>query len=818
MLTNYIKVAWRNLVKNKVYSGINILGLAAGLTIALLIGLWITDELSFDRNFSNYNRIVRVLENSTHAGNTETFRSIPIPLGPELRTKYGSNFKRVALASWIQPNILANGDKKISTNGMFGEPDLPAIFSLNMIKGDWHCIDDPSSIVISRSLANSLFGANTDPVNKTIKFNNKNLLKVSGLFEDFPFNSEFRDVSFLTPWAFYVSDRDWVKNSLNNWDNNSFQLYAQLQDNVNIATVNARVKGALEGHERKDKPEVLLHAMPKWHLYGEFKDGRNTGGSIQFVWMFGLIGGFVLLLACINFMNLSTARSERRAREVGIRKAVGSLRTQLITQFLCESIMISFIALGLAILLTELALPWFNQLADKKIVLPWSNPLFWLATCCFTIFTGLISGSYPALYLSSFSSIKVLKGTFKTGRFAQNFVGAASPRSFLVRNLRSLSLPWLSRKALVVLQFTVSVSLIIGTIVVYNQIQYAKDRPTNYARAGLLAVDMNTPDLYAHYGAIRDELLSTGAITDMAESSSPTTSVWSNQSSFDWRGKPVGMFPTLGVIGITHDFGKTIGWQLAQGRDFSRNFPSDSTGIIINEAAVRYMGFTDPLNETIRYFDNPPGKKLRVLGVVKDMVMESPFEPVKPTVFLLDYSWANIILIKLDPKQSPHATLPKVEAVFKKYNPGSPFEYKFEDSEYASKFGSEERISSLATFFAAFAIFISCLGLFGLAAFTAEQRTKEIGVRKVLGASTFNLWGLLSRDFVGLVALSFLIAIPLACYAMNKWLENYPYHTQISAATIVMTAAGALLITLATVSFQTIRAALSNPVKSLRSE
>ncbi|WP_431209828.1 ABC transporter permease [Puia sp. P3] len=794
MLTNYFKVAWRNLVKNKVYSSINILGLAAGLTITILIGLWITDETSFDRNFANYNRIVRVLENSTHSGSTQSLRSIPIPLGPELRTKYGSDFKRVALASWLQPNILANGDKKISRDGMFAEPDFPAIFSLKMIKGNWHCIDDPSSIVLSRSTATTLFG-DADPVNKTIKFNNKSVLKVSGVYEDLPYNCEFRDLGFLTPWAFYVADRDWVKNSANNWDNNSFQLYAQLADNAGIEQVNAKIKGGLEGHDRKDKPEVLLHAMPKWHLYGEFKDGRNTGGSIQFVWMFGLIGGFVLLLACINFMNLSTARSERRAREVGIRKAVGSLRTQLIIQFLCESVMIAAIALCLAILLTELALPWFNQLADKKIILPWSNPIFWLATLCFTLFTGLISGSYPALYLSSFSSIKVLKGSFRTGRFA--------------------SIP---RKALVVLQFTVSVSLIIGTIVVYTQIQYAKDRPVNYARAGLIRIDMNTPDLYGHYQAMRDDLLRTGAVTDMAESSSPTTSVWSNQSSFDWRGKPPGLFPSFGVIGITHDFGRTIGWKFAQGRDFSRDFPSDSNGIILNEAAAKFMGFTDPLKETVRYFDNSPEKHLRVLGVVKDMVMESPFEPIKPTVFLIDYNWGNVILVKLDPKQSPHETLPRVEAVFKKYNPGAPFEYKFEDTEYATKFGDEERISSLATFFAAFAIFISCLGLFGLAAFTAEQRTKEIGVRKVLGASTFNLWGLLSRDFVGLVALSFLIAIPLACYAMNKWLENYSYHTQISAVTIIMTAAGALLITLATVSFQTIRAALSNPVKSLRSE
>jgi len=792
MFKNYVKIAWRNLVKSKVYSSINIIGLAVGMAVALLISLWIYDELNYNKSFANYNHIVQAMQTSTHGNETVTYIYQPIPLAAELRTKYASDFKKVALSSLSQPNILAVGDKKLSKSGMFAQPDLPSIFSLNMLEGTLHCIDDPSSIAINKSLAVALFG-NEDPLNKVIRFNNKSNLKVSGVFADFAFNSEFKDVSFLGPWAFYRVDQSWVKNSETNWDNNSFQIYAQLQDYADVNTVGARVKATLTGHKRSDKPTVLIHPMAKWHLYNEFKDGRNTGGSIQFVWMFGIIGLFVLLLACINFMNLSTARSEKRAKEVGIRKAVGSLRSQLIFQFLCESVLIAFLAFTLAILLTQLALPVFNSLSDKQMGILWSSPLFWLYAIGFTLFTGIISGSYPALYLSSFNSVKVLKGTFKAGRFA--------------------SIP---RKVLVVLQFSVSISLIIGTIVVYTQIQYAKNRPIGYTRGGLISIDMNTPDLFGKYGVMRTELMNSGAAVNMAESSSPTTGVWSNQSSFDWRGKDPNFFPTFGVISVTHDFGKTVGWQFKEGRDFSRDF-GDSASMIVNEAAVKYMGLKNPIGETVRDFDDG-NINYHIIGVVHDMVMESPFAPIKPTIFLMNYNSANVIIIKLNPNMSAHASLPKIEELFKKYNPGSPFEYHFVDDEYSKKFGTEDRISSLATFFAIFAVFISCLGLFGLASFTAEQRTKEIGVRKVLGASVINLWGLLSKDFVMLVFISLFIAIPVATYAMNQWLLNYEYRTTIPIWIFVATAAAALFITLATVSFQAIKAAVSNPVKSLRTE
>ncbi|GGA97132.1 ABC transporter permease [Puia dinghuensis] len=798
MLKNYFIVAWRNLTKNRVYSAINILGLAAGMAVALLIGLWIWDEVSYNQNFDNYNRVVRVMENSTHGSQKSTFNSVPIPLSVELHTTYAADFRRVSMGSWNVSHALAFGDKQIIKNGMYVQPDFLPMFSVRLIAGSMASLNDPRSMILSRTLATTIFG-NDDPIGKTIKVDNRSSLKVTGIYEDFPHNCEFGDTYALMAWDGYVADWDWVKNSQTNWDNNSWQLYAQLQDHADLKAVSAKVKRGLEGHDRKDKPEVVLHPMSKWRLYSEFKNGVNIGGAIQFVNMFAVVGIFVLLLACINFMNLSTARSEKRAKEVGIRKAIGSLHRQLVGQFLGESMLITFVSFCLALLIVQLALPFFNELADKQMNIFWDKPLFWLSAIGFIVITGFIAGSYPAFYLSSFNSVSVLKGTFKAGRFA--------------------SIP---RKVLVVLQFTVSVSLIIATLVVFRQIEYAKDRPIGYDREGLLTIGINTPDLYAHYGTLRNDLLSSGAIEDITESGSPTTAVYSGQSGFDWPGKDPNLNPTFAVIPVTHDFGKTVGWQFKEGRDFSRDFATDSAGMVLNETAVKYMGLKEPVvGQTVKYlYSSRTDKNFRILGVIKDMVMESPFEPVKQTVFLMDTSSVgmNIITLRINRNIGAARALPAIAAIFKRYNPGTPFDYTFNDKDYEKKFDFEQRIGSLASVFTAFAIFISCLGLFGLAAFMAEQRTKEIGVRKVLGASVLHLWGLLSKEFLLLVSLSFVVAIPLSWYLMNGWLKQYDYRTTISAWIFLVTAAMALLITLITVSFQSIRASMANPARSLRSE
>jgi putative ABC transport system permease protein len=791
MLRNYFKIALRNLSKNKVYSFINIFGLAVGMSVAMLIGLWIYDELSFNKFHKGYDRLAQLYINQTFNGTTGSSRAVSIPSATEIKTKYAPDFKYASLASWNFGHLLVNGEKKINKEGMYVEPVFPQMLSLKMLKGDYAtALKEPASILLSESVAKVLFG-DKNPLNKIIKIDSKNNLKVTGVFEDIPFNSDFYDVKFYLPWSAYLAEQSWVKESQQQWSNHSFQTFVQVADQADMNKVSAKIRDVEKKHTSpQENPEYFLHPMSHWHLYSDFKEGKNVGGAIQFVWLFAIIGVFVLLLACINFMNLSTARSEKRAKEVGIRKAVGSLRQQLITQFLSESLLVVGFALVLAILIVLISLSAFNDLSGKQVSIPYQAPLFWAMIIGFSLMTGLLSGSYPALYLSSFNPLEVLKGTFRVGRWA------AVPR-----------------KVLVVVQFTVSITLIIGTIIVFRQIQHAKNRPVGYDRQGLLQISLSS-NLNKKYDPLREDLLKSGAVYEMSESSSPTTGVWSNQIGFEWEGKDPKSIPLFGVVACTHHFGKTINWKIKEGRDFSKDFSTDTSAFVLNEAAVKLTGLKNIVGKIIRFND----KSCTVVGVVKDMVMESPYTPIKPTIFMVNYDWANVINVKLMPNAPVEDALKKVEAVFKKYDSDSPFDFKFADEQYDAKFRSEERVGKLARIFAVLAIFISCLGLFGLASFIAEQRIKEIGVRKVLGASVLNLWGLLSKDFVRLVIISFLIATPIAYFFLDDWLQEYEYRTNISWWIFVLSGIGATAITLLTVSYQAIRAALMNPVKSLRSE
>ncbi len=786
MLKNYFMVAWRNLLKSKVYSIINIIGLATGMSVALLISLWMYDEFTFDHYHSNHDRLAKIMSTQTFSGETSTYPTTVVPLEKELRTRYASDFKRLSL-TWHSTNILAAGDKKISQTGIWAQPDLPAMLTLKMNKGDASAFKDPSSIMLDQSVATALFG-DADPINKTVRINNNTDLKVAGVFEDIPLRSGFYGTKFLLPW---YNKANWWNTQTAAWSNHGCQLIAEINDHADFDKISAKIKTTTQDHGYVQSNEQLqLHPMNNWHLYSEFKNGKQVGGAIQFVWLFGIVGIFVLFLACINFMNLSTARSEKRAREVGIRKTIGSVRTQLIFQFLSESLLMSFLAVLFSIGIVQLSLSFFNTIAGKEIFIPWSVPLFWLIILGFTAITGIVAGSYPAFYLSGFNPIRVLKGTFRVGRFA--------------------SVP---RKALVIVQFTVSVSLIIGTIIVYRQVQYAKNRPVGYAREGLITVVMNTSEIYGHYDVMRNDLIQTGAVDNMAETNSSTTEISSNNNGLDWKGKDPGIDPLFGTIAVTHDFGKTIGWQIVEGRDFSRNF-NDSGAFILNQSAVKVAGLIDPVGKTMKWLN----KDHVITGVIKDMVMNSPFTPTVPTIFQLKPDWVSVIIIKLKTGMALKESLSKIEPVFKKYNPASPFDFKFTDEEYAKKFSDEERIGNLATVFALLAIFISCLGLFGLASFIAAQRTKEIGVRKVLGASVFNLWQMLSKEFLLLVFISSLLAIPIASYFLNQWLLRYEYRTGISWWMFAAAGTCALFITLITVSFQAIRAAIANPIKSLRTE
>lgn len=796
MLQNYFKIAFRNFTGNKGSSLINIGGLAVGMAIAILIGLWIYDELSFNKVHLNYDRIGQV---NIHNGDG-TYRSLPIPLGEELKSTYRDDFKYVVMSSDLEPHILSAKDKKFGQPGAYMQPDAPEMFTFKMLYGTRAGLQNPHSILLVESLAKKLFG-NEDPINQVLKIDDKTDVKVTGVYKDFPDNSALKDIAFVAPWDLYVSSNDWVKNSIDDWKNNAFNIYVQILPGRDFDKISSEIKNLKIPHISKEKaakftPALFVQPMSKWHLYSRFENRVNiTSEELKFIWFYGIIGAFVLLLACINFMNLSTARSEKRAKEVGIRKAIGSLRSQLIVQFFAESLLMAVCSYLLAMGLVQLSLSWFNGIAGKALSIPLSNPFYWLAGIVFVVVTGLLAGSYPALYLSSFNAVKVLKGTFKASRFAA-----------------------IPRKILIVVQFAVSMALIIGTLVVYRQIQFAKDRPVGYTRAGLLAIPMTTGKFQEKYDVLKNELKNTGAVAQMAESGSPITYLGSETGGIDWEGRDPGMESSFGTVPVSYEFGRTVGWELKAGRDFSKEFADDSMGIIINEAAVKYMGLKDPLGTTLRWKrEGDRIERYKILGVIKDVVMNSPFEPAYPTVFFLKGGMSTIFL-KINPMMGASQALSKIESVFKAIIPASPFEYSFVDEEFAAKFSAEERIGELAACFASLAIFISCLGLFGMASFIAEQRTKEISVRKVLGASAFNLWRLLSKDFAVMVIISLLIATPVTYYFMHNWLQKYPYRTKLSWWIFAITGLGALVITLLTVSYQSIKAALMNPVKSLRSE
>jgi len=792
MIKSYFKIALRNLGKSKMHSFINIAGLSVGMTVAILIGLWIHDEVSFNKNFKNHDRIAQVFQNVTNNDEVQTWTNVPWPLAEELRKNYGSDFKHVVMATYIGEHLVSIGDKKLKKTGGYFEKEAPDLFSLDMVHGQAD-LSDPSSVLISVSAAKAYFG-NADPVNKLMKIDNQIDVKVIGVYKDFPRNSAFANLSFMATWDIFYSNTEWIRTMPDPWRPNAFTLFVQLNDNTDFAAVSAKIKDAklkkVNAQLAKKKPALFLHPMSNWHLYSEFKNGVNTGGAIQYVWMFGIIGVFVLLLACINFMNLSTARSEKRAKEVGIRKTVGSLRKQLIIQFFTESFLTVIFSFAVSLLFVQLLLPFFNTVADKQMSVFWTNPYFWTISLVFIIFTALVAGSYPAFYLSSFRPVKVLKGTFKAGRFAA-----------------------LPRKVLVVVQFTVSVILIIGTIIVYKQIQFAKSRPVGYTRQGLVTLPLTTA-IHNHFNAIRDELIQGGAVASIAEAGSPTTGTWSSTSGFSWKGKDPNQSIDFSNVGVSYDYGKTIGWKIKDGRDFSRDFATDTSAVILNEAAVNFMGLKDAVGQTVTWWDTP----LTVIGVVHNLVMNSPYDEPQPTIFNLSTEEQSVTIAKINPASNARDALTKIEATFKKFEKDQLFDFQFVDEEYAKKFAGEERVGKLASFFAILAIAISCLGLFGLASFVAAQRTKEIGVRKVLGASVLGLWNLLSKDFITLVFISFLIAAPVAWYTMNSWLQSYTYRIAIGWEIFMLAGTLAVAIALLTVSFQSIKAALANPVKSLRTE
>jgi ABC-type antimicrobial peptide transport system permease subunit len=802
MVKSYFKIAWRSLIKNKGYSLINVGGLGVGLGVAMLIALWIYDEVDFNRPHKHRSRIARVLKNWTINGEISTLGRLPLGLVDELKTKYGSNFKHVVMANEIGDHILNANEIKISAGGIFMEAGGPEMLSLNVTNGSTSGLEDPHTLLLSQSVAKALFG-NDDPVGKVVRIDNLSEMdaKVLGVYEDLPYNSDFANVKFFASWEMFALVNPWMAEKRHDFQDNFLNIYVQLQERANSEKVSAEIKDAILNNSLNTEyaqlnPQIFLQPMTDWHLRSNWKNGVNVGGLIHTVWLFGVIGVFVLVLACINFMNLSTARSEKKFTEVGVRKAIGAKRSELAIQFFSESFLIVVVAFALAIVLIASSLNFFNGISGKQMEMPWTNVYFWLAGLMFILFAGLLAGSYPSLYLSSFSPVRVLKGTLRLGK--------------------SATIP---RQILVVVQFTVSVTLVIGTIVVYQQIDFAKDRPIGYDGNGLLLIEMNSPEFHGKFHVIQTELTQTGVVSDIAESSSSLTDFNLSNGGFEWRGKDPGFIAEFGTVSVTPQFGKTVGWHFTNGRDFRNDMATDSASIVINEALARILGFENPVGEVVRWNAGwrSSYNRFTVIGVIKDMVTSSPYAPVKPMVFLLGRH-TNWINLRINPDVSLGEALPKIESVFKKVTPNVPFAYEFADQQYALKFADEERVGNLASIFSALAILISCLGLFGLASFMAQQRSKEIGIRKVLGASEFKLWKMLSKDFLALVIISCLIASPSAYMFLSNWLQRYNYRVEISWWVLVVTMLAAILITLLTISYHTLRAVLTNPVNSLKSE
>jgi len=787
MLQNFLKVACRNLFRGKGFSFINISGLAIGMASALLILIWVQNEVSYDRFYTHSDRLYQAWRNGKDNTGLQSFNVTPQVVGPAMKRDY-PEVERASRVFWDENLLLSRGEKKINIRGTMADPDFLMMFDFPVVSGNaGTALTDPTGIVITEKTAKAFFG-NADPMGKTIRVDSKYDYAVSAVLKDLPNNTQF-DFEFILPWDFLK--RQGATDSV--WDRNSVHNFVLLKPHTDLAAFNSKTKNIYAEHHVPYFAESFLYPVSRLRLYSEFVNGKPAGGRIERVRIFIVIAVFILLIACINFMNMSTARSEKRAKEVGIRKVSGALRGSLIGQFLGESVLLAAFAGIIALLIVAFCLPFFSTLTDKVLTLGFSNVYFWLAFAGFVLLTGVLAGSYPALFLSSFRPVTVLKGGLSK-----------------TRTLAS------ARKVLVVLQFSFSILLIICTVIIEKQVTYARGREVGYDKRNMIWCFLSE-DINKNYPTIRNELLSQGIASSITKSSEPLTESWLTDGA-KWPGKDPNDKTDFNFFNCDGNIVQTAGLQLVAGRDIDpKQYPTDSTAVLLNETAVKVMGFSDAIGKVIDHGNW--GADWHVVGVVKDFIIESPFDKVKPMVIQGPRAnWFNLMHIKLSEARPTTQSLAAVESVMKRYNPKYPFEYHFIDQQYAKKFDDEQKSGTLTALFAGLAIFISCLGLFGLAAYMAESRTKEIGVRKVLGASVASIAGLLSRDFVKLVLIAMVVASPVAWWVMSKWLAGYAYHIGLSAWVFVMTGGGAVVIALATVSFQAIRAAMANPVRSLRSE
>jgi len=792
MIKNYLKIAWRNLVRNKAFSTINIMGLALGLACSLLIMLWVQDERSVDGFHKNGEQLYQVYERNYYDGKVEAGYPTQGLLADELKktipeVQYAAGFE-YASSPGTQNNFEA-GDKVSKMRGMFAGADFFSMFSYPMLQGNAEsALNSPSGIAVSRKMAEYFFETAEKAIGKTIRFENKENLQVTAVFENLPANSS-QQFDFVRSWTDFTKQNSWV----NNWGNTSPATFVQLRKEADPVKVEAKIKDFIYRYQQRDnafRTELALQPYPEKYLHSTFKNGYIDGGRIEYVRLFSIVAIFILLIACINFMNLATARSAKRAKEVGVRKVIGAHRSALVGQFAGEALLLTFFSVAIAVILAAILLPLFNNLTGKQLALPVAQPGFWMMIVGLLVVTAFVAGSYPALFLSSLNPVRVLKGSLKFTCGATFF-----------------------RKGLVVFQFALSIILIVGMIVIYRQMDYIQTKNIGYSRENLIYVPIEG-DLVKNYDLFKHQVGKETGILSVSKMRNSPTVIEHHTGSIEWPGKAADLNVSFADAVVGYDFVKTMKLTLKEGRDFSKDFGTDSASFMLNETAVKKIGFQNPLGQTVTW-GNRPGK---IIGVLQDFHFNSIHQDIEPLIVRLDENWSwGTILIRTKAGETKQA-IAALEKICRSLNPKFPFIYQFSDQEYDKLYRSEQVVSKLSNIFAFLAIFISCLGLFGLATFTAEQRTKEIGVRKVLGASVSNIVSLLSTNFLKPVAIAMFIAFPVAWYVMNNWLQDFAYKITIEWWMFAIAGILAIGIALLTVSYQSIKAALGNPVKSMRTE
>lgn len=789
MIKNYFKTAFRNLWKNKTYSFLNIFGLAVGIACAGLIFLWVEDEISYNDNHQKKDQLYQVLENQAYEGKTYTFSATPGVMAPAMMEELPA-IKNTCRLTWQQYTLFSFGEKAIYERGFYADSSLLSMFTIPFIKGKKeNAFQHLHSLIISEKMAKKFFGDQQDVLGKTLRLDNKEEYLITGVFKDLPNNSTIK-FDWLASFKIYFDRNTW----LNEWGNNSIQTFVELEKNSNVASLNQKLDGYIKSKDTTSTARPFLFSMNDWRLYSKFEEGKQVGGRIQYVRMFSIIAWIILFIACINFMNLATARSEKRAREVGVRKVLGAGKKNLVLQFFGEAMLMAFLSLTLAVAILYFVLPAFNTLVEKKLILGLDNPVHIFSLLFIGLICGLVAGSYPSLYLSSFNPIWVFKGL--------NLKGSGA--TFI-------------RKVLVVLQFTISIGFIIGTIVVYNQLQHIKNRDLGYNKENVIQTGLRG-QMKNKFSVIKNQLLSSGYVENAAVSNLNQLYMGNSTGGYSWDGKDPSKKILVTEDVISPGYIQTMGIKLSTGRDFHQNIKADSLNLIVNETFAKIIANDAGKDDAVGSILRRDSISYSIIGVVKDFVFGDMYGKSDPLVFQCYPESFGYLYVRLKENTNAEKAIAKIESIIKSNNPGYPFNYIFVDDEFGLQFKTEVLTGKLSRIFALLAIVITCLGLFGLAAYTAERRTKEIGVRKVLGASVTGIAGLLSKDFLKLVILSSLISFPIAWWLMHNWLQNFAYRVQINWWVFIVAAVLAIVIALFTISFQAIKAAFSNPVKSLRTE